>query len=127
MPCHGYAQAAADTDTIKTTPRGRDLLADPVALSAVKHGYVTAIEGCVRTARGRAGGFAAPDSNTDAVRAAGAHASVDDSVTESVARAVGFRSILVHRYAEVEDPRVVANLDVLGDLDRFAPELGGQN
>jgi uncharacterized protein YutE (UPF0331/DUF86 family) len=34
-----------------------------------------------------------------------------------LARAVGFRNVLVHRYAEVDDRLVVAQLDEIADLD----------
>jgi len=45
------------------------------------------------------------------------------AVTDAVARAVGFRNVLVHQYAEVDDDRVVANLELSVDLDRFVHQL----
>lgn len=57
------------------------------------------------------------------LRKAGAHAGVDHAVTASVAGAVGFRNVLVHQYAEVDDQRVLATLALLPDLNRFVAEL----
>lgn len=44
-------------------------------------------------------------------------------MTEAVARAVGFRNVLVHRYAEVIDDRVVDHLGALDRLDAFVDQL----
>ncbi len=42
---------------------------------------------------------------------------------EAVATAVGFRNILVHEYAEVDNQRVVNNLDRLSDLEAFVSSV----
>lgn len=39
-------------------------------------------------------------------------------------RAAGFRNILVHQYADVDDARVAANLDRLTDFDEFVTQVG---
>ena len=69
------------------------------------------------------------ESNAGAVRALGVHGvvdvDVDVDVVESVARAAGFRNVLVHEYAEVDDARVVANLDLLADLEAYVTQLSG--
>ncbi|MBY3553939.1 DUF86 domain-containing protein [Modestobacter lapidis] len=94
-------------------------------LRAIKYGFVTAIEGCVRAAQHvvASEGLGMPESNADAVRLLGRHTIVDAATAESVAVAVGFRNILVHEYAEVDDRRVVANVELVGDLDAFAGAL----
>jgi uncharacterized protein YutE (UPF0331/DUF86 family) len=40
-------------------------------------------------------------------------------LAEAVARAVGFRNLLVHKYTEIDNDRVLANLDRLSDLSDF--------
>jgi uncharacterized protein YutE (UPF0331/DUF86 family) len=40
-----------------------------------------------------------------------------------MAKAVGFRNVLVHNYAEVDDERVADHLGDLGELDRFVTAL----
>jgi uncharacterized protein YutE (UPF0331/DUF86 family) len=41
------------------------------------------------------------------------------ALADAVARAVGFRNVLVHGYADVDDDLVVAQLDRVADLDAF--------
>lgn len=45
------------------------------------------------------------------------------SLANGVAEVVGFRNILVHGYVEVDDERVVANLERLDDLQDFVARL----
>lgn len=47
----------------------------------------------------------------------------DLPLAETMARAVGFRDVLVHRYADVDDRRVVAFLDHVGDLEAFVASV----
>ncbi len=104
------------------------LLADNQALDAVKYRFVVAIEGCTRLAHhwSASEGWAAPDSNAEAVEALGSHGALEPSLADSIARAVGFRNLLVHRYADVDDRRVVAMLSLTGELERFATALAEQ-
>ncbi len=119
------ARVVRDVGEIRDTARSGDPLSDPVRLRAIKYGFVTAIEGCVRAAQHvvAAEHLAMPDSNAAAVRTLGAAGMVDVAVAESVALAVGFRNLLVHEYAEVDDSRVVANLELLGDLEAYVSQL----
>lgn len=57
--------------------------------------------------------------NADAMRLLGRHGVSEPDLAESLARAVGFRNILVHGYADVDDDLVVAELDRLADLAAF--------
>lgn len=41
----------------------------------------------------------------------------------AMGRAAGFRNVLVHQYAVVDDDRVVAHLDELGDLQAFVEQV----
>lgn len=119
------ARVSSDVAALRATARGTDLRADAVRLQAVKYGFVTAIDGCARAAQHvvASEGLAMPESNADAVRALGRDGLIDAELAESVARAVGFRNVLVHQYAEVDDSRVVANLSLLDDLDAFVSQL----
>jgi uncharacterized protein YutE (UPF0331/DUF86 family) len=54
----------------------------------------------------------------------GRHGVVDDEIAGRLSRAVGFRNVLVHQYATVDDERVVAALDRLDDLERFVQQVG---
>jgi uncharacterized protein YutE (UPF0331/DUF86 family) len=42
---------------------------------------------------------------------------------EAVARAVGFRNVLVHEYTDVDDGRVRDNLQRLADLEAFVSQV----
>jgi len=48
---------------------------------------------------------------------------VDQTTAASVARAVGFRNVLVHQYADVDDERVVAQLARLDDLQGYVTQV----
>jgi len=94
-------------------------------LDAVKYLFVTAIESCVDVAQHIAASerFPAPDSNAGAMRLLGERGVVDADLAHSLARAVGFRNVLVHRYVEVDDAVVLTALDRLGELDQFVREV----
>ena len=91
---------------------------DSPALDAVKYRFVTAIEGCARVAQHiiASEGWGRPDDNAQAVRMLATKGVVSFDVAEHVARAVGFRNVLVHQYVDVDDTVVVA---ALGRLDNF--------
>lgn len=101
------------------------LRADEARLSGTKYRFVTAIEAVLDVAHhllaselwGPAGTAA------DAVRILGRHGVLDPELAERLARATGFRNVLVHGYTDVDDDRVVAYLDELGDLQRFIDEV----
>lgn len=111
----------ADVARLVALAETHDLVADPVALDAAKYGFVTSIEGCVRAAQHviASEGLGMPQTNADAVRLLGSAGVVPVGVAEPVARSVGFRNLLVHGYAEVDDDRVRANVALLDDLDAF--------
>jgi uncharacterized protein YutE (UPF0331/DUF86 family) len=100
---------------------GTGLIADHRALAAAKYYFITAIEGCVRVAHHLISDqeWKIADSNADAIRRLGAEEVLTVELAEALARAVGFRNILVHEYAEIDNLRVVANLDRLDDLTDF--------
>ena len=102
-----------------------DLAVDQVALDAVKYRFVTAIEGCAKVAHHLVAseGWSVPETNAAAVRELGRHGVVERVVADSVARAVGFRNVLVHQYADVDDARVIAQLTRLDDLEAYVAQI----
>ena len=105
--------------------RGAELLDDRTELAAAKYYVITAIKGCARVAQHliAAEGWLVAESNADAVRRLGSQGVLDMSTAESVATAIGFRNILVHEYAEVDNQRVVDNLGRLSDLETFVSSV----
>ncbi len=97
------------------------LAADFDRLAAVKYVFVTAIEGCLDVAQHLCSseGWGPPTSNADALRLLGFHEVLDVDLAETMARAVGFRNVLVHGYTDVDDRLVVGFLDRVGDLEEF--------
>jgi uncharacterized protein YutE (UPF0331/DUF86 family) len=95
---------------------------DVLWLRGVKYAFVTAIEACVDAAQHicATSGWGPPADNGDAMRVLGAHGVLDRDHAERMARAVGFRNLLVHEYARVDDGIVVARLQDLEDLREFA-------
>lgn len=101
------------------------LVGDRDRLAALKYVFITSIEGCLDVAQHLCAseGWGPPASNADALRLMGAHGVADVPLAETMARAVGFRNVLVHRYADVDDRRVVAFLDHVGDLEAFVASV----
>lgn len=106
------ARAAQDRDALR---------ADEERLSGLKYRFVTALETLVNISQHLCAseGWGPPRSNGDSVRLLGRHGVIDDELADRLAAAVGFRNVLVHQYAEVDDARVVAHLDQVDDLVRF--------
>lgn len=94
-------------------------------LDALKYTLVTAIEGCIGVAQHLCASesWAPPATNADAFRILAVNSILEHDLAERLAQAAGLRNVLVHRYAEVEDARVVAFLDELVDLDTFVTEV----
>ena len=94
---------------------------DPMWLPGIKYTFVTAIEACVDVAQHLCSseGWGPPADNADALRQLARHGVLTDALSEQLARAVGFRNVLVHEYVTVDDTIVVRRLEDLSDLDRF--------
>jgi uncharacterized protein YutE (UPF0331/DUF86 family) len=95
-------------------------------LDGVKYLFVTSIEGCVDVAQHIASseGLGAPDSNADALRLLGRDSKIVSSeLADRMALAVGFRNVLVHQYAVVDDRIVLAAVERLGDFDDFVAQV----
>jgi uncharacterized protein YutE (UPF0331/DUF86 family) len=101
------------------------LAADRERLAALESVFVTGNRGLHRrrATRVRVRGLRAPGTNADALRLSGRHRVLEPALAEALARSVGFRSVLVHGYAGVDDARVVAQLDRITDLAAFVSAL----
>lgn len=123
-------QRVSDDLGYLATRAGEDrnvLLGDPDRLAALKYVFITAIEGCLNVAQHLCAseGWGPPASNADALRLLGGRGVVAIPLAESMARAVGFRNVLVHGYVDVDDHRVVGFLDQVGDLEAFVVSVAG--
>lgn len=119
------ARIEQDVAGVRSDAADTDLAVDDRALRAVKYGFVLAIKGCMRAAQHivTSEGLGRPESNADAVRPLGRAGLVPEPVAEPVARAVGFRNLLVDEYAEVDDDQVRDNVALLPDIDAFVQAL----
>ena len=113
-----YLQARAGEDRAA-------LQADAERLSGLKYRFVTTIEGVVNVAQHLCAseGWGPPKDNGDAVRIVGAHGVLDEQLARRLVGAVGFRNLLVHQYAEIDDARTVAFLDRIGDIQDFVSQV----
>jgi uncharacterized protein YutE (UPF0331/DUF86 family) len=96
-----------------------ELLEDPARLGHVKYLFVTLLEGCIDAAQHvcASEGYGPPSTNADAMRTLARHGLLSRDEGETMAKAVGFRNLLVHGYAEIDDRRVVSYLT---EIDRVA-------
>lgn len=94
-------------------------------LDGIKYLLVTTIESCVDVAQHVASSedFGAPDSNAGALRLLGARGVIDVALGERLALAVGFRNVLVHQYAQVDDDIVRAAAHRLDEFERFVIQV----
>jgi uncharacterized protein YutE (UPF0331/DUF86 family) len=104
------------------SPTGR---ADQLWLDGVKYLFLTTIEACVDVAHHIAASerLGAPDTNAAAIRLLGEHGIIDEAIAHDLARAVGFRNVLVHQYTDVDDRVVLDALDRLGTFRAFVTQV----
>ena len=90
-------------------------------LDSIKYNFVVAIECCVDVGQHLCAvqGWGPPATNADTFRLLAAHGVLDDDLAIRMARASGFRNVLVHEYVQVRDDLVVANLERTADLRQF--------
>jgi uncharacterized protein YutE (UPF0331/DUF86 family) len=113
-----YLEARAEADRAA-------LRSDEERLSGLKYRFVTAIEGVVNVAQHvcASEGWGPPKDNGDSLRVLARHGALPADLADRLAGAVGFRNLLVHQYAEIDDDLVLGNLDDIGDLDAFVAAL----
>ena len=112
-------------DRLSHAAKRRDSAAGSLWLDGVKYNFVTAIEGCVDLAHHFASSesWRAPDTNAAAIRLLGEHEIITPETAGHIAKAVGFRNILVHQYAEVDDGIVIEALGRLDELRSFVSQV----
>lgn len=100
------------------------LRADEARLSGTKYRFVTALEAVLDIAHHLLASqlWGPPADSPDAVRLLARHGVVDTELADRLARATGFRNVLVHGYADVDDA-VITHLDEVDDLQRFIDEV----
>lgn len=100
---------------------------DPMWLRGVKYTVVTAVEGCVDVAQHLCAseGWGPPADNAHALRLLGEHGVLSPELAKRMARAVGFRNVLVHDYVRVDDDIVTARLADLSDLRDYVRAVAG--
>jgi uncharacterized protein YutE (UPF0331/DUF86 family)/predicted nucleotidyltransferase len=108
---------------IVTSHDEQSLINDAYKMAALKWHLTLAIEDvfslCSRTIA-RLGG-AAPTSYAECFKRAHELGIIDESLMERLRAMVRFRNLLIHRYWEVDDRRVIAIAQIaLGDLEAFA-------
>lgn len=101
------------------------LLADEVRLGHLKYTYHTAIEACIDAAQHvvAAQGLGTPSSNAEAFRLLARAGVLPDDLAVSLAGSVGFRNVLVHGYADVDDRLVVDHLGHRHTLREFVTAM----
>lgn len=109
-----YADADADS-----------LLEDEVRLGHLKYTFQTAIEACIDAAHHVIAdrGLGVPDTNAAAFRSLASAGILDRDLGRRLAGAVGFRNVLVHGYAEVDDQLVVEHLADLEALRGYVSAM----
>lgn len=90
-------------------------------LDSVKYNFIVAIECCVDVGQHvcAARGWGPPASNADVFRILAEHGVLSRDLGGRMARASGFRNVLVHEYVDVRDELVVANLNRTADIREF--------
>lgn len=95
--------------------------ADPIWMAGIKYWLVTAVEACIDIAQHMAGseGWRLPTDNGDAMRVLAENGVLDPALADRMRMAVGFRNIVIHEYARVDERIVLDRLADPSDLDLF--------
>jgi uncharacterized protein YutE (UPF0331/DUF86 family) len=102
------------------------LLADRDKLKSVKYGFVVAIEVCIDIGNHviASGGYRTPQNYGDVFTVLAEHGHMSRDDVPTLIAMAGFRNLLVHGYANVDDRRVVEILhERLDDFDRFRENM----
>ncbi|MBI3181920.1 MAG: DUF86 domain-containing protein [Myxococcales bacterium] len=108
-------------------PLSRGALAESEDLrNTVYFDLIQAIQGCIDLAVHACAheSLGAPEGLGAAFGLLATHGLIDTDLSIRLAAAAGLRNLIVHRYAEIEDSRVLASLEAgLGDMERFADAM----
>lgn len=110
------ARAEDDRDAVR---------ADDERMSGLKYRFVTALETVVNIAQHLCAseGWGPPSSNAASLILLGRQKVLPHELSQRLSQAVGFRNVLVHQYAEVDDDKVIAHLDEIEDLRSFVTQV----
>jgi uncharacterized protein YutE (UPF0331/DUF86 family) len=98
------------------------LLGDRDKMKSIKYGFVVAIEVCIDAGQHiiASEGYRAPASYADVFSVLAEHGRLPEDQVATLMAMAGFRNLLVHGYARIDDVRVVDALQRhLDDFDRF--------
>ena len=98
------------------------ILGERDKLKSVKYGFVVAIEVCIDVGNHviASEGYRAPSSYGDVFSVLAEHDYVDAEDVPTLIAMAGFRNLLVHGYADIDDGRVIDALQTrLDDFERF--------
>lgn len=95
--------------------------AEPIWMAGIKYWLVTAIEACIDISQHIAGseGWRSPADNGDAMRVLAENGVLDPALADRMRMAVGFRNVVLHEYARVDERIVLDRLADPSDLDLF--------
>ena len=98
---------------------------DEARLSGTKYRFVTAIEAVLDVAHHLLASelWGPAEDSGHAVRLLGQHDVIEPALADRLARATGFRNVLVHGYADVDDEIVLDSLDDLHELQQFIDQV----
>ena len=102
------------------------LLADRDKLKSAKYGFVVAIEACIDAGQHviASEGYRAPANYGDVFSVLAEHGHLPQADVPTLIAMTGFRNLLVHGYATIDDRRVIDTLHRhLDDFDRFRSAL----
>lgn len=102
-----------------------DILADRRSMNDVKYTFQTAIEACLDAALHVVASeqLGPTDTYADAFRRLAEAGLVSSALGDSMVAAAGFRNVLVHGYADVDDQRVLDHLGNLPALRSFVAAI----
>lgn len=103
-----------------------EMLADRIALSAVKYGLVIAVEVCIDIGHHiiSSEGLRAPEDFADVFASLADGGFISEDMLKQLQDMARFRNLLVHVYERVDDRRVIEILQTrLGDLEAFRHEV----
>jgi uncharacterized protein YutE (UPF0331/DUF86 family) len=104
------------------------LLADRDKLKSIKYGFVVAIEICIDAGQHviATEGYQAPANYGEVFSVLAEHGHLSAADVPTLIAMAGFRNLLVHGYAKIDDRRVIDTLHHhLDDFDRFRRALAG--
>ncbi len=101
------------------------IISDDIVLAGIKYRFITAIEGCAKIAHHLSASeeWSVAETNADAIRILARQGVISRELATTVAKAVGFRNLLVHQYGDVDDRLALENLAHLDDLQHFVDSV----